>query len=418
MKCIRNHVANEKGSTLVFVAVSLATLLAMGALAIDLGMLFTARSEAQRTADAAAHGGVIEFWKETEDPASAVYLARDSALFLASSNTVRNTAVGTAILSEQWFGDTLRTEFTEGVVDVIPKEQKVRVTVRRGEIPTWFARMFGVETAAVAARSAAQVRYANTATCVKPFAVADLWDNRNGDGVVNLSTGEYYKRVGDLAKAPIGTAETGYGSAFRNNDGQGITKDYGRQVLLRVGNQGGTTSPSMYFSWDLPDDPTLSQQQCPGGTSGQSTYRKNICLCNKNSIKLGETYYTNTGATVGDTKFGLDDLIKQDPNAKWDAAKREVVGSDPKYGHWTNSPRVVIVPLMDPQQLLTEGNLKSGKQPIVFNNFASVFIEARPPGQGNQDDVYGRFLPFARGSGTAAGSEMNGTLVRTLQIVE
>jgi hypothetical protein len=125
---------------------------------------------------------------------------------------------------------------------------------------------------------------------------------------------------------------------------------------------------------------------------------------------------------VGDTKFGLDDLIKQDPNAKWDASKGEVIDSDPKFGHWTRSPRVATVPLMDPRILLTEAEFKSGKQPVVFNNFAKIFIEPRPSGSGSQDDIYGRVLPFAFGSGLAPSSGLTGgatgTLVRILQIVE
>ncbi len=419
MHCFQIHVANESGASIALVAVALTALLAMLALSIDLGMLFTARSEAQRTADAAAHAGAIEFWKKPYDPSSVVPLARDSALLFARRNTVRNVPVSTTILSQQWYGDTLRTVFSEGVVDVIGSEQKVRVTLRRSGIPTWFARVFGVDSAAVSARSAAAVRYADRAECVKPFAIPDLWADYNSDGfVTNQTSNEHYQRY--ERNPTISPVETGFGSAFRNSIDPSIKNDWGRIVTLRAGNQNSSPVPSMYFSWDLPDDPTLFQAQCPGGTSGQSTYRKNICLCNKTDIVLGQTYYTNTGATVGDTKFGLDDLIKQDPNAKWDAVKGEVVGSDPKYGHWTRSPRVATIPLMDPRQLLSEGNFKSGKQPIVFNNFAKIFIESRPPGSGQQDDIYGRFLPFAFGSGTApsSGPIAPGTLVRILQIVE
>ena len=44
----------EKGMTLVIMAFAIVALLAMAGLAIDLGFLYVARSEAQRAADAAA----------------------------------------------------------------------------------------------------------------------------------------------------------------------------------------------------------------------------------------------------------------------------------------------------------------------------------------------------------------------------
>src|SRR5713101_10141123 len=51
----------EKGQTIVLVALSIVTLLAMAALAIDVVTLYVARSEAQRAADAAALAGAKAF---------------------------------------------------------------------------------------------------------------------------------------------------------------------------------------------------------------------------------------------------------------------------------------------------------------------------------------------------------------------
>ena len=55
--------ANEKGQTLLLVAVSLFTLIAMAALAIDLTTLYAARGEMQRAADAAALAARKRSWK-------------------------------------------------------------------------------------------------------------------------------------------------------------------------------------------------------------------------------------------------------------------------------------------------------------------------------------------------------------------
>jgi len=51
----RRH--HERGQTIILVAISLVSLLAMAALAIDIVTLYAARSEMQRAADAAALAG-------------------------------------------------------------------------------------------------------------------------------------------------------------------------------------------------------------------------------------------------------------------------------------------------------------------------------------------------------------------------
>ncbi|MFQ6030696.1 MAG: pilus assembly protein TadG-related protein, partial [Dehalococcoidia bacterium] len=61
----RQECNHERGMTLFLVAASLVVLLAISALAIDLGMLYVTRSEAQRAADAAALAGAQTFVTST-----------------------------------------------------------------------------------------------------------------------------------------------------------------------------------------------------------------------------------------------------------------------------------------------------------------------------------------------------------------
>src|SRR5882724_5851621 len=65
----RRH-SGERGQTILLVAVSLVALLGMAALAIDVVTLYTARSEVQRAADAAALAGAKAFVDSgvTSDP--------------------------------------------------------------------------------------------------------------------------------------------------------------------------------------------------------------------------------------------------------------------------------------------------------------------------------------------------------------
>lgn len=410
---------NETGSTIVVIAMSLVALVSMVALAVDLGMLLTARSEAQRAADASAHAGATEFWLR-QDPDEATAPALEQALAFAGSNSIRNASVRTGTYGTgTWEDNVLRQDFEEGFIEIFPDEMMVRTTIQRTGVSTWFARIFGVNAVDVGAAAAAAVRFAGSATCVKPFAVPDAWDDRNVNYLVgnqpanDPATGEYYKRFEWNSNPP---PATGYGSAFRDALDPAIKGDWGRRMRLRSGNQSTSPGPSMYFSWELPDDPNMPDL-CPGGTGGQSTFQLNICSCNMNRIVLGETYETLTGAAMGWVRNGMQDLIKQDPYAAWDPVLQQVVRSDPKFGHWSNSPRVITVTLFDPRILLTDGDFKSGKQSIQFNNFASFFIEPLTGG-GQNNDIEGVLLPLARGMGAAGPGETAGSLVRILQIVE
>ncbi|PYO65688.1 MAG: pilus assembly protein TadE, partial [Gemmatimonadetes bacterium] len=61
MRASIRMVESETGSVIVIVALTLLVLLCFLALGIDLGMLYTARTDAQRAADAAALAGASAF---------------------------------------------------------------------------------------------------------------------------------------------------------------------------------------------------------------------------------------------------------------------------------------------------------------------------------------------------------------------
>jgi hypothetical protein len=436
---LRSVLEDEKGFTYTFMTIAaFIGLLVFGALAIDVGVMMTGRSEAQRATEASAHAGAIEFMF-TKNPADAVQPAAAKAAEFVGLNSIRFGGIENALGQSSWSEGVFLQPFEEGLIEVIRDSQKVRTTVTREAVPTILFSLFGLNSLPVTARAAAQVNFASTARCLKPFAVPDAWDDRNRDGRIgnqpsndpSTGSGEYYKRW-DLETAAAWPPATGYGSEFRNNpttpfgrdlaslppddweryDPQ-VEEDWGRRIRLRAMNPGGTPSPSMYFTWHLPEDPPSGS--CPGGTGGQSKWLKNICHCNNSKIELGTPYETGTGAQIGILGHGMSDLIKQDPYATWNPLTREVENS--MFTPWHNSPRVATVALFDPRQLLVEGTNYSGIQSVVFNNFASIFLLPLPAGQGaNIDDVYGIFLPYAQGA--SGGGPLEGTLVRRLQIVE
>src|SRR2546426_5394992 len=78
-------VESETGSVIVMVALTLVVLLGFLALGIDLGMLFAARTDAQRAADAAALSGASAF--VDNPPAAAVAPARARATERSEEHT-------------------------------------------------------------------------------------------------------------------------------------------------------------------------------------------------------------------------------------------------------------------------------------------------------------------------------------------
>lgn len=377
-----NTLRDERGSALVIIALSITALLSILALAVDLGMLFTARGEAQRVADAAALAGAGSFLERPTDGER----ARGVAVDYASRNDVRKESV------------TLEPEDVE--VDVAA--QRVRVTVRRtaergNAIATWFARVFGVEEVDVAAVATAVASPAGAATCLKPFTLPDGWDDADEDETYD--PGEYYDQT-----------ETGYGSDWRNGvpakngidpPGTMYEDDFGRPLLIKEGTPEETIVASWYFPWDVP--------QVDGAPAvGADRYRWNIINCNTSVIHLGDEYMVENGNMTGPTKQGVQELIEKDPQAKWDVDADSAVGS--AYQPWKASPRVVNLPLFDPTK-----KVYPGKKPIQFNNITAFFIEGM---RGN--DVIGRFL-FASGVGVGSdglGGASEGPDVKYVHLVE
>ncbi|MCA1670882.1 MAG: pilus assembly protein TadG-related protein [Actinobacteria bacterium] len=374
---------NERGSTLVVVALATTGMLSMLALAVDVGMLFTARGEAQRVADAAALAGAASFIEAPDDGER----ARRTAVEFAAQNTVRNAAV--ALVPED-------VEVNQALWQV---EVTVRRTAARGNaIATWFARLFGVDEVDVAARATAEAAPAGAGVCMKPFAVPDAWDDTNGND--RYDDGENYA-----------IQETGYGTDFRNgqpdDDGNVYTNDFGRPIVLKEGTPQEAIVPSWYFPWDVPQ--TQGNGSGNGNPAvGADRYRWNIANCNMSLITLGTSYLVETGNMSGPTRQGVEGLIDDDPDARWDARADSVVNSD--YQPWKASPRVINLPLFDPTQ-----PIESGKNPIVFNNITAFFLEGT---QGR--DVIGRFL-YASGVGSGpggAGAAGTGPQIKFVRLIE
>ncbi len=388
---IRSLWRDERGQSLALMAVMVAGVTSMLALAVDLGMLHTARRETQRAADSAALAGAQEFLTAST-PAAAVGPAYDSAMSYATRNAVRNILIDT----------------TEVTIQVLPAESKVWVRIERQNIGLWFARLFGRSVATVNAAAAAAAMPASAAQCVAPFAVPDLWNDANEDlnGNRNWDMGEawnYGNNPGDYYQRYNGPGvtippATGYGSGYRNGNGMGITDDYGLPLRLKVQDPRNAPVSGFFYPWRI------------GNNTGANDFRDSIINCNTTVVPTGVPQPLEMGNMKGPTRQGVNGLIAKDPNAYWNASTNTVVNSAWGNG-WMSSPRVKIVPLYSPTLI---GAIQGGNHNVTFNNFALMFVEGMLS-QGQDEYVIGRFLYFATG---LAGSGPPGSLVRVLQLVE
>ena len=124
---------------------------------------------------------------------------------------------------------------------------------------------------------------------------------------------------------------------------------------------------------------------------------------------MGDTPNWSQGSATGQARQGISYLISQDPGARWNSSTRQIENSAyPPY----QSPRVIIVGLMDP--IYIKGNSTNVKPDpgAKFSNFARLFLEDTP---GNTDNLAGVFLGFAPGGG---GGNVTGALVHRLQLIE
>jgi hypothetical protein len=410
--------------------------LGMAALAIDLSMLFKVRSDAQRAADAGALAGASAYIVYP-DPLDARDTARGRAREYVGRNYVGDLIyVDTTGEVVTYEGDDLISVSNEALVQVLPHEEKVRVTVRRRATGTWFGRIFGIGSVPISAKAAAAAMRTGGAKCVKPFAIADLWQDIDNDigpsGADRLwdTSGEEWEFNPEIDHyapyAPPGSdlgeytsPQTGYGSDFRNGypTGSQIESDWGRQIVVKPQDPqvDQVIKPGNFFAWDMPLDSVAAADTCGvgGGTSGASGYSKYICACNNNVIRFDTTYAIENGNMKGPTKVGVQDLVNGDPGASWDplanGGQGAVVGSrlGTEEDQWMESPRVIKIALYDPVEVY-----KSGKLEISFTNIAKMFIEDYQTGSGQ---VTARFLIYAQGAATPGPG---GPLVKVIRLVE
>lgn len=406
---------SERGVTLALMAVTVFLMLGMAAIAIDYGMIKSAKAEAQRAMDAAALAGASAFL--INDP-----LQNKTTIAVARAKEyARHHSVHAALV------DTLGAcGVAEVCVTVDLANERVKADFARAGIGLWFAKMFGSAAMGITATATAHAVASGITTCLMPVAIADKWHNNlpdpqedaNGNGVpdykdtngnrqwdFSTSKGKqvepweqwvYNPSEGDYYYPPTNPSATGYSSS-----------DYGLQMVLMALDPGSTSVSSNYLAWGK-----------DGTSASDSALAERIRNPECSEHQLNESEQRAANGSKPNLGQAWADRINMAPSANWtwdNATNSPVCGGVTCPANWEEiSPRVVAIGLYDPAEILNPRD-----NTIHFLNFAKIFLDKRPcsgaPGQ-CKAEVTGRFLGYVEGGGGTGPSA--GPLVKKLVLIK
>jgi hypothetical protein len=354
----------EEGFVLITLAIVLVVLIGFVALAVDVGVLYGAKTSAQSVADAAALAGAYTFIADTK--AVQPDTAYNNALQVALNNSVMGTPV------------------TSGDVTVNVDVANRRVTVDVASTQnTYFARVLGPSTANISVEGVAEAaEYSTGATCVKPWFVPNTMLSSSGPcaacaaNQVLISGGE----VTDYAKSL-----------------------YGQEYTIRSQDPHSSISSGDFYSIDM-----------PVGKGGAVGYQAAIAGCSDAYLRCGNSYSVLTGDKSSAISKGVPALVGTPPDS-WTGTIGVYQTAN---GLSDTSKSIIVVPIWDTCSMAgfcPAGDFPSGTNvTLQIIGFATFFVEGL---QGK--DVKARLVSVSScgalsggpGGGAGGGGETGGTVL-------
>lgn len=419
--------SGNRGQVLLIFLASILALLGVSALGVDVGYMYTARHELQRCTDAGALAGASAFINGNWSDPVVRTLADSRARAFAAKDKVATSTLAPS------------SEVSVG----FPAAERVRVQASR-TVPLFFSRLFLGPTKTLTAYSVAEASAAGSnVKGLKPWGIPFPWEDTNGNDEYDAGETVYRdcppEGAAQAALSPRTNGPPATGGGARPDSLLARTTTLladaltplsalacilppppseppasgfcvGTRVVLKIGTpQNSPKNPSGI--------PSLQQESghffaLALDGKGSSVYRDTIVDGSNNSFGIGDAATLEPGNMVGPTRQGVNDLISADPTSRWNAAaglpeSNQFHAGD---GSWMNSPRVVRIPIYDPEVALNQG-----RSTMVIASFAGFWIESI----GTQGTVIGRYvrLPASPEAGPAAG-QTTGPVLKTLRLVE
>lgn len=395
------RVARQHGMTLPMTALFIVVLFAFAALAVDAGVLYTARTSAQHAADAAALAGASTFGFPSggTQPTDAY----NYAVSVAQKNKVLGATLdpaGFEVHSADTEGSCPTSTITNWVcVNSARKRVTVNVARRGANAPvTYFARVIGWNSIDVATQATAEAVPSAAGTyCLKPLFMSSSGNWEKCDGSILEHDPNYPDNVNVMRLKPTYVA-------------QHITlwPKGGKVDLLPSSNDG-----------------LLTITENPGGY-GVRTGLDGLSSCADVRVSCNDTLILNKpGGNNGPVRQGVDGLIEAGRGSNvydtWYPGNTS--SSCCKYcdrGNCSNlkttSPSLVTVAVWDCNISLT-----SGRTDIPVSGFAQVFIDGpanKPSDDGTTDGISAHLVSAAScdgSGGSTPGTGPGGVPVRLIQ---
>lgn len=397
MKRWFRRVRNESGAAIVLVALTMVAMISAVALAVDVGMLVTARTEAQTLADAAALEGARTLLEFQGDSAKA---HNEAVAFGSAHNTVRGEYV------------PIRNED----VLVIPAEWTVKVDARRiqargNAVPTFFARIFGVRAVDITAHAAAWSVPSSTIggddpTCpALPLALLDKYIENNGEPGFQTN----------ISPADVVSGWT--------------AADHGTLVRLKQKPNAGVEPAPVTNEIDYcQDSANSSSWRCWWRNEDEEPNTGNVSdkirgLNCTDPVSTGDDVFNASGGMQSNVHDDFRWLIEQDPDLEWceTCAQNGCVVEYPSDQCFEGtSLRMRTVPIVDPTTINGTGVGTNGH--VI--GFMGVFVERVAATYAGNEQTNGKMNVYLRltvegGIGTGTdGEDDPEAFVRTLQLIE
>jgi Flp pilus assembly protein TadG len=370
---------DERGVVMIQLALASVVIIGFCGLAIDSGVLWVARGQAQNSADAGAlaAASVLAF-----DDMRTPTRAQTGAVAAASANVIWGSAPAVAVTDV-----TVCSTATSSCPAVVglPTPQprtyfaatvSVYSDAAHGNaLPTYFAQLFGMNAQEVRAQATAAVAPANTVRCTWPLAIPDWWtDNNTTPGELSPTFVRYQYPGGGVVATPdvyFPPTFSGSSSATGIQVSNVTLSPNVPPAVMTFSQQPSPASPA--DPWLEIDRAHFVAVQIPGGA-----FEANLTSCHETPLRIGDLLVPETAATWASIGTAAASLRAQDAGAAWNEGARRVQGScageltcEP---HALLSPRLVVLPMFDPD--VYDATRGPGSTPqIRIVNFVGFFID-------------------------------------------
>ncbi len=407
------HVS-DRGVSIVIVALGMVFILGMAGLAIDLASLYVARSQAQRAADAAALAGAKAFLQAGCVSATTGGLsgtcetiATNQAVAVGNSNLIGGVSPAINSTTDVSFPSETTSD---PQIQVVAGRGTYNGTNHNNPLPTFFMKIFGINTASVSATAVAEA-YASSGTsanvgsiCLKPWLLPNCDPNN--------------------ATAPLNPNCSPAASEFVTDTGI-ESSAVGELITIKPGDPSSAIGPGKFYPVYLPPGSVASANSCPSCATGQTSsgsqsgnqYRQNIECCNVNPVVCGQQYILAiSGNMVGPTQQGVECLIHQGNGNQggqdtFDPSTWTILSGGfykPVGTVMGSSDSIATIPIYDGSPICPGGSNGSGtctnQAQVTIIGFMQVFIkEVKHAQQGTVEAYIMSIVKCNAGSGGSGG---------------